>query len=74
MLLYVIRDWAGSMDIDSAISKLTKGLLSIWMAAAEGSGAPAAAFADYFRLGMITLPHKVCPNHQIDFSRLMCPL
>jgi hypothetical protein len=72
MLLYVIRDWDGSMDIDSAISKLTKSLLSIWMAAAEGAGFPAAAFADYFRLGMITLPHKVCPTITPIFPRLMC--
>lgn len=59
MLLYVIRDWDGSMDIESAISKLTKGLLGIWMSAVESTGQGAVAFSDYFRLGMITLPHKV---------------
>ncbi|KIM21080.1 hypothetical protein M408DRAFT_80996, partial [Serendipita vermifera MAFF 305830] len=58
MLLCVIRDWDGSMDIESAIARLTKGLLSIWTAAAENAGNPAASFSDFFRLGMITLPHK----------------
>jgi len=71
MLLYVIRDWDGSMDIESAISKLTKGLLGIWTNAVEASEIPTAAFADYFRLGMITLPHKACSVPEIYSRRLM---
>lgn len=72
-LVYVIRDWDGSMTSESAEVHVMRGLLEIWERVTREMGAAEAQFNDHVHVSVATLPHKVYDaegyNAQIETLR-----
>jgi hypothetical protein len=66
-LLYVVRDWDGSMSTDAAESHIMRTMLEVWERVTREMEMTYAQFADHFMLAVATLPHKVRISYAIIF-------